>query len=440
MQKNLSLITKTLENLGISALNAMQLASVDAGIQGNDMVLLSPTGSGKTLGYLLPLLHHLDIEKEGIQALIIAPSRELAVQIEQVFRKMGTGHKVNCCYGGHPLKVEKNNLLQPPAVLVGTPGRIADHLKRNSFSPASIGTVVLDEFDKSLEFGFQEEMSSILNQLKNVKRRILTSATEALEIPDFTGITSPVVLNYLEKAPSQSLTVKKVVGVGNDKLDVLMRLIGKLGNEPTLVFCNHREAVERISGLLWDKGVAHGIFHGGMEQVDRERALIKFRNGSHHLLITTDLASRGLDIPEIKHIVHYQLPTVENVYIHRNGRTARMNALGSAYLVLSENEHPPKYLQAPPAVEELPASFVLPSEPRWVTLYIGGGKKDKINKTDIVGLLLQKGQLMKDDLGLIDVLDHTSYVAVNSIKVDSVARLIKNQPIKKKKLKIEISR
>lgn len=435
------MLEKALKNLQIASLNKMQLASLEAGKQSNDLILLSPTGSGKTLGFLLPVLLTLDAQKRGVQTLILAPSRELALQIEQVFRSMGTGFKVNCCYGGHSTKVEKNNLEHPPAVLIGTPGRIAFHIRNNSFDANTIATLVLDEFDKALEFGFQEDMSFIIQQLKKLNKRILTSATKMDKIPAFAGVTAPVEVNFLTDTPTQSkgLTLKVVQAEGKDKLDILIGLICKLGNKPSLIFCNHRDAVDRISSLLWDKGLAHGVFHGGMEQDDRERALIKFRNGSHKLLITTDLASRGLDIPEIESVIHYQLPHTEDVFIHRNGRTARMNSKGKAYLLLGDSEYVPKFIKETPGVETLPEKLTFPANSEWVTLYIASGKKDKINKVDIVGLLLQKGKLQKDELGLIEVLDYSSYAAVNSEKAESVVQLVKNERIKNKKVKIEIS-
>lgn len=436
------MLEKALKNLQIASLNKMQLATLEAAKQPNDLILLSPTGSGKTLGFLLPLLSTLSAQKVGVQTLILAPSRELALQIEQVFRSMGTGFKVNCCYGGHSTKVEKNNLEHPPAVLIGTPGRIAFHIRNSSFDVNTVSTLVLDEFDKALEFGFQEDMSFIIQHLKKLNKRILTSATKMEKIPSFAGITSAVEINYLTDTPTQSkgLTLKVVQAEGKDKLDILIGLICKLGNHASLVFCNHRDAVERISALLWDKGLAHGVFHGGMEQDDRERALIKFRNGSHKLLITTDLASRGLDIPEVENVIHYQLPHTEDVFIHRNGRTARMNAKGKSYLLLGETEHVPKFIKEKPVVETLPANLPLPANSEWVTLYIASGKKDKINKVDIVGLLLQKGKLQKEELGLIEVLDYSSYVAVSRPKAESVVQSVKNEKIKNKKVKIEISK
>ena len=438
MQKLSSTIQESLGKLGIEQLTAMQNEAIEACSGQRDVILLSPTGSGKTLGFLIPLIESFTPNQAGIQALILTPSRELALQIEQVFKKITPEYKVNCCYGGHATKIERNNLSHPPTLLIGTPGRIADHIRRGYVDTKGIKTLVLDEFDKMLEFGFQNEMVDIIGQL-SLKKRILTSATKAETIPLFTGITNPVEINYLSDEKPTGLEVKKVIANGKDKLDALYRLICTLGNAATLVFCNHREAVERISDLLYEKGLEHDIFHGGLEQEERERALIKFRNGSHRLLITTDLASRGLDIPEVKHIVHYQLPHNEEAYIHRNGRTARMTANGSAYLILGEEDYLPDFIDQNIEQQDISTSLPTPPLPELVTLYIGAGKKDKINKVDIVGLLLQKGGLLKEDLGLIEVLDYTSYVAINRKKSRETIKLLRNETLKRRKIKIEIS-
>ncbi len=439
MRINETELNKVLQNLNIETLNTMQLAALEADKKDQDFVLLSPTGSGKTLGFLLPVLNSLNASQAGIQALILTPSRELALQIEQVFRKMGSNYKVNCCYGGHDVAVEKNNLKHPPALLIGTPGRIADHLKRGRIDALSIKTLVLDEFDKSLEFGFQEDMGFIINELHSLKKRILTSATQAIEIPDFTGISNPITLNFLKDTPAQGLCLKSIKSEGTDKLDALFKLICKLGNDTSLVFCNHIDTVERISSLLKDKELIHDVFHGGLKQEDREKALIKFRNGSSKLLITTDLAARGLDIPEIKNIIHYQLPHKEDGFIHRNGRTARMNASGTSYLLLSENDFIPDYIKQKPIEEALGQNTKLPDFPDWATIYIGGGRKDKISKMDIVGLLLQKGNLLKEELGLIELQDFSAFAAVKRSKIRTTVELLKAEKLKKKKYKIEIS-
>jgi superfamily II DNA/RNA helicase len=433
------MIQQALQNLKIQALNPMQDAAITAAKKG-DVILLSPTGSGKTLAFLLPLLSLLNPEVQGVQALVLVPSRELALQIEQVFRNIGSGFKVNCCYGGHSLKIEMNSLSQPPAMLIGTPGRIAHHFRRESFGNENVATLILDEFDKSLEFGFQEDMAYIIRLLPDVKKRILTSATKMDDIPGFTGVRNPIRLDYLSNAAiTPDLKQKAVFSEPVDRLDALLALLCKISDKPTLVFCNHREAVDRISDRLYDGGLPHDIFHGGMEQDDRERALLKFRNGSHHILITTDLASRGLDIPEIEHVVHYQLPHNQEAFTHRNGRTARMHAKGTSYLMLSPNEKP-AYLAEMPEEEQLPDKIKIPALSPWATVYIAAGKKDKINKVDIVGLLLKKGELAKEDLGLIEVLDHSSYAAVKRNLIERTVSLVKNEKIKGRKIKIDISR
>lgn len=444
MQKN-NLSTDTiLSNLKIDALNEMQHASIEANENNDNIILLSATGSGKTLAYLLPVVQLLSPELKKVQALILVPSRELAIQIDEVFRKMTTGYKVTCCYGGHKRETEENNLKQSPAVIIGTPGRVADHIRRNNFELHEIATLVLDEFDKSLELGFQEEMSFIIGSLPSVKKRILTSATEAVGIPDFIGLKSPVRLNFLsavtEKDEADELVIMTIISPDKDKSETLFRLICMIGNKSMIVFCNHRESVERTSNLLKEKGIVNVFYHGGMEQQERESAMCKFKNGTSNVLVTTDLASRGLDIPDIKYIIHYHLPATADVYTHRNGRTARMEAGGKSVLILSEEEKLPAYITG--KVEEivLPEKLELPEKPKWSTLFIAAGKKDKVNKIDIVGFLSKMGHLKKDDIGLIEVKDFFSFVAIRKLKVGEVLELIKDEKIKNKKVKIAVAK
>ncbi|MBA3680586.1 MAG: DEAD/DEAH box helicase [Bacteroidetes bacterium] len=433
--------TKILSLFKIDALNKMQLQTIEAIAKPQDVVLISPTGSGKTLAFLLPLLEIFEKEKEGVQVLILVPTRELALQIEQVFKQMSTGFKVNTCYGGHDVKTEKNNLQQAPALLIGTPGRIAHHLRKQNLTTKDVHTLILDEFDKSLEAGFHEEMSFIIKSSARIKKRILTSATQLEEIPSFVGLKKHEELNYTENKQEvkEALKIKSVRVVGDDKLEALMLLISKIGNRSTMVFCNHRDAVNRISEQLEHYKVEHGFYHGGLEQQERERTLIKLRNGSTNLLITTDLAARGLDIPEIEAVIHYQMPTTEDAMIHRNGRTARMNAKGAVYFLLDVDDHLPPFLEIEPEEETLPSKFVAPKPGQWKTLYIGAGKKEKVNKIDVVGLLLQKGNLQKDDVGKIEVLDHMAYVAIKADKIVNTIKLIREEKIKNKKVKIQLS-
>jgi superfamily II DNA/RNA helicase len=439
MQKTTFSIENTLSNLQIEALNEMQQASLEANKTSNEVVLLADTGSGKTLAFLLPVTQLLE-KKSVTQALIIVPSRELALQIELVFKRMGTGFKITCCYGGHKRETEENNLLQAPELIVGTPGRLADHIRRGNITTTHIQNLVLDEFDKSLEQGFEDEMSFIIQSLPVVKKRILTSATEAVDVPPFVGLQDPVKINYLTGEKSPALAVQQVWSDDRDKSDTLFRLICKLGNRSTIIFCNQREFVEEASAFLKDKGITNVFYHGAMEQQERDSALCKFRNGSSNVLVTTDLAARGLDIPNIRYIIHYQLPATQESFTHRNGRTARMDASGTAILILAPHEHIPPYITPEPETIELPATPVLPQKPVWATLFISAGKKDKVNKVDIVGFLTNKGQLKKEDIGLIEVKDFFSFVGIRKSHASHTITLIKNEKIKNKKVKIDIAK
>ncbi|MDQ0107236.1 ATP-independent RNA helicase DbpA [Chitinophaga terrae (ex Kim and Jung 2007)] len=432
-----------LTNLKIDALNEMQEASLKANKEHKDVILLSATGSGKTLAFLLPVLERLDPANKKTQALIVVPSRELALQIEKVFRQMGTGYKVTACYGGHLRETEENNLIEAPAVIVGTPGRLGDHIRRENIKTDGIETLVLDEFDKTLELGFQEEVSFVVESLPHIKKHILTSATEAVEIPSFLELQEPAKLDFLPEdgITAPRLEIKQVLSPENDKVETLFRLICHLGNRSTIVFCNHRESVERTSKMLSEKGILNTFYHGAMEQRDRDVALTKFRNGTVNVLVTTDLAARGLDIPHIRYIIHFQLPHTEDSWTHRNGRTARMEASGTAIVMLAPDEKLMPYLSEEQVdTITLPEKAVLPEKPKWVTLFIGAGKKDKVNKIDIVGFLSKKGELKKDDIGLIEVKDFFSFAAVVRSKMSYTLELIKNEKIKNKKVKIDIAR
>ena len=449
MSENTKEYKKTSENLltesfldkfEITALNPMQEEAILAIRKKSDLVLLSPTGTGKTLAFLLPLIETLDANLEEIQLLILVPSRELAQQIEQVARQMGSGFKVNAVYGGRAGMLDKIDLKHRPAILIGTPGRIADRFRRDKFSLEFIKTLVLDEFDKSLEIGFQKEMEEIIEALPNVKQRILTSATNILQIPRFVGLHKPITVNFSDEGSSQ-LTIKTILSPEKDKLNTLLKALAYIGAKPGIVFCSFKEALERVSDFLTDNCIHHECFHGGMEQIDRERSLIKFRNGTSHILLATDLAARGLDIPEIKFILHYHLPPHEKEFTHRNGRTARMNRNGIAYILHWEGEELPDYIQeiAPEDLSIEAQEKVTHSSPiKWKTLYITGGRRDKISKGDVAGFFLKQGQLQKDQLGIIEVKQNYTYVGVHAAVAEKLVEKTNNRKLKTKKVRISL--
>ena len=424
-----------LAKLGITQLNPMQLATQEALAKSAHLILLSPTGTGKTLAFLLPLLLKLDPACEEVQLLILVPSRELAIQIEQVVRQMGTGFKVNAVYGGRAGSKDRMEIKHRPAVLVGTPGRVADHLRRGAFDTTFIQSLILDEFDKSLEIGFEGEMRDILYALPRVGRKILTSATQGVEIPSFVGLNAPLVLDFLTDKISQ-LQVKKVVSPTKDKLETLRQLLGQLGSKNGIIFCNFKDSIQRVSESLSDRGISHGIFSGGMEQIDRERSLIKFRNGTYPLLLATDLAARGIDVPELDFIIHYHLPLRAEEFIHRNGRTARMNSEGTAYILQYEKEPLPDFVGKPALEKLLPSALPAPSP--WSTLLISGGRKDKISKGDIAGLFLKQGGINAAELGAIELKVDCAFVAVKSAVLEQVLPKVNNQKLKEKKVRITV--
>lgn len=433
-------IAKILENLNIAAINEMQSKTLEAAKNKNNIILLSPTGSGKTLAFLLPIFEKLRDDVKDVQAIILVPSRELALQIEEVFKKMGTSFKINACYGGHSTKTELNNFSTPPSVLVGTPGRIAFHIRENSFETKNVTSYALDEFDKALEMGFQNDMDFIINSFRNINFRMLTSATSLKKIPEFTGIENPERINFIKAEEVQpDLTFRKVVSKSEEKLETVIKLVSKIGKDTVLIFCNHRDAVDRISETLTKKGVANGSFHGGLEQVDRERSLMKFRNKSSRVLITTDLAARGLDIPEIGHVIHYQIPDKEDAFIHRNGRTARMKAKGVVYVMVTSDEHF-EFIDPDMPIEDLSGKYKVENTTDFKTIYISAGKKDKVNKVDIVGYLIKTGGLNKEDIGLIEVKDTQAFVAVSSFKIKPLLASLENTKLKNKKVKIAIAK
>ncbi len=425
-----------LEKLGIQQLNPMQEEAMEVIAHNSSVVLLSPTGTGKTLAFLLPVLEVLNPEETNVQVLILVPSRELAIQIEQVTREMGSGYKANAVYGGRAFSKDKIELSHPPAILIGTPGRVADHIRRETFSVEAIKVLVLDEFDKSLETGFEAEMSEIILALPNLQKRILTSATEAELIPRFAGVRNPEYVNYLGEGKSE-LQVKVVESPSRDKLETLVSLLGKLKNEPGIIFCNFKDSIQKVSDNLNNKKVSHGCFHGGMEQKDRERALIKFRNGTHRLIIATDLAARGIDVPEIGYIIHYELPLKSEEFTHRNGRTARMHKKGTAYVLKWEKESLPDFIDFDSRDQQITQASDKPNV-RWQTLFISGGRKDKISKGDIAGLFLKQGNLEKEELGNIELKQDCAFVAVPAAKASALINELNNSRLKRKKVRVTL--
>jgi len=378
-------------------------------------------------------MEKLDPHKKEIQLLILVPARELALQIEQVIRKMGTGLKVNSVYGGHSSSKDKVNLQHRPAILVGTPGRVASHLKKNTFETESISYLVLDEFDKALEIGFENEMKEIVGALSGIKQRVLTSATQEIDIPAFVSLTKPQYINHLKES-SSLLQVRSIASPTKDKRSTLYQVLCSIGEQPGIVFCNFKDSIERVGSFLSQKGISYACFHGGMEQKDRELSLITFRNGTHRLLLATDLAARGIDVPEIGFVLHYHLPNKEHEFTHRNGRTARMCKGGTAYLLHWQEEELPEFVRNAEPIDFF--GKTRPPKTNWRTLFVSGGRKHKISKGDIVGLFVKQGKISGKQLGLIELKQDCAFVAVHKEVAAALAQKLNNRRLKKKKVRI----
>lgn len=435
---------KIINKLGIT-LNDMQNDTVHAILHSNkDVVVLSPTGSGKTLAYLLPVVELLDTTLDAVQAVVVLPGRELALQSATVLAGMGSGLRAMACYGGRPAMDEHRTMRQVrPQVVFGTPGRLNDHLDKGNIETSQVRFVVIDEFDKCLEMGFHDEMAALMGKLPADARRVLLSATDADSIPHFVNLGRSTRVDYLsddEQIPDR-ISIFSVHSPEKDKLATLSSLLLEQGDHSSIVFLNHRDAVERTGDYLRRLGFATSIFHGGLDQKMREHALYKFSNGSANILVSTDLASRGLDIPDVDNIIHYHLPETEEAYIHRVGRTARWQAEGRSFFVLGPEEHLPDYLHTATADHSpQPAAGAVPARPRMATVYIGKGKKDKISKGDILGFLCKKGGLENGEIGRIDVKDRYAYAAVAYPRLQELLDRVQGEKIKGVKTVVEAVR
>lgn len=434
------MINEILDKLGIVQ-NEMQLATMQAMLHGKkDVVVLSPTGSGKTFAYLLPLVQMLDVDNDKLQAVVVTPGRELALQSAEVLKGMKTGLRAMACYGGRPTMDEHRMIRQVcPQVVFGTPGRLNDHLGKKNLDTAGVKYLVIDEFDKCLEMGFQDEMSLLIEQLPNLGRRILLSATEAEAIPKFVNMGRVDRIDYTMnngQVPDR-VHIYKMESPQKDKLESLANLLLSFGDESSVVFLNYRDSVERTYEFLVNHGFAASFFHGGLEQQERERSLYKFSNGSTNILVSTDLAARGLDIPDIDNIIHYHLPESEDGYVHRVGRTARWDAHGKSFFLLGPEEKIPEYVDADVDTYVIPQELSEPAKPKMGTIYIGKGKKDKISKGDVVGFLCKIGKLQSSEIGKIDVNERYTFVAVVRTKLKQVLNLTVGHKIKGVKTVLE---
>ena len=424
-------IVDNLASLGFASMTAIQAQSLPAILDGKDVIAEGQTGSGKTAAFGLGILAKLEIKLFKVQALVLCPTRELAEQVANEIRRLARSTpnvKVVTLIGGSALRVQVNSLKNGAHIVVGTLGRIEDHLKKGTLVVERLTSLVLDEADRMLDMGFQKTLDNIVGALPIDRQTMMFSATfpEAIES----------IANRIMKAP-----FKASVSVNHDSVRVT-EYFYLVGSEPLrivalqllllehnfrtcVVFCNTRKDVQLVAGALKSSGFSAAALHGDMEQKDRDQALIRFANNSISILVATDVAARGLDIESLDKVINFQLPRELDVYTHRIGRTARAGKKGIASSLYVEQEllrieQLSTHLNREIKASELPAQALLeksPSRPEMSTLRIEGGKRQKLRAGDVVGALTRidtanSVDIGGDQIGKIQILENWTYVAI----------------------------
>lgn len=423
--------------LGIQTLNPMQTAMMATAPR--SALLIAPTGSGKTIAFAAAMLRALTKPSPAIKALVLAPSRELVLQIYSVVRPVARGYKTVALYGGHSFREEESSLSVTPDIVVATPGRLLDHIERRRLDLSHLEVMVIDEYDKLLELGFEQEMKSIVTRSRREATMILTSATEIAALPPYLHLSSPEIIKATPETEGRKGRVQRILVESPvaDKLDTLVDLLRSLPDGKAIVFVNYRDSATRVRDALRRAGIHAGLYHGALEQQERELAVDLLNNGSTPILVSTDLGSRGLDIDSVDYVIHYHMPMTSESWIHRNGRTGRQDADGAVYVITSENDTVPDYV-----VTDRPysptGSSPDPIRPHYFTLYFNLGKKEKISRGDIAGFIAKAGGIEGSAIGAINVADHSAIAAVKTDAAlpERLAATLSEQRLKGKKVRV----
>ena len=433
-------LLKTLNNLNFETMSDIQEKAINPILDGKDILAQSKTGSGKTLAFGLPLIMATDATSNAPQSIIITPTRELAEQIAVELRRVASykaNLKILTLYGGVPLRSQADSLAKGANILIGTPGRIQDHLAKETLTLESIKTLVLDEADRMLDMGFYDEIVKIGSNMPRAKQTLLFSATFPSNIEKLAKELLREPLSIKVDTIIEKGKIEELVYETDNKFKLLLSLIGSHKPDSLLVFCNTKAEVISLTDKLHAKGHSTIDIHGDLDQRDRNESVLLFSNGSKRILVATDVASRGLDIKNIELVINYDLPYDNEVYTHRIGRTGRAGAVGVAISLYeaSQSEKCSYIKSKAKQVDEkelrVDSSFKMVSQ--FDTLGINGGKKTKLRKGDILGTLCKEVGIDVADIGKIAVGDKISYVALNHKVVDRVHKALKKVKIKKKK-------
>jgi len=433
-------LLETLDSLGFTTMSEIQGKAINPILEEQDILAQSKTGSGKTLAFGLPCVMRTNTNNYKPQTIIITPTRELAEQIAVELRKIAAykpNLKILTLYGGVPLRAQAESLAKGAHILIGTPGRIQDHLAKETLTLESIKTLVLDEADRMLDMGFYDEIVKIGSNMPRTKQTLLFSATFPEKIEKLAKALLKQPLSIKVDTILESAKIDEIVYETSDKFRTLTALIQSYKPESLLVFCNTKAEVISLTDTLHQRGHSVIDIHGDLEQKERNESVIAFSNGSKRIMVATDVASRGLDIKDIELVINYDLPFDQEVYTHRIGRTGRADATGTAISLYAPNDSEKcAYITSSARIGQMKdlrvdSTFKMISE--YDTLCLNGGKKTKLRAGDILGTFCKEIGIDPKMIGKINITDTKSYVALHHTVIDKVFKALKKSTIKKKK-------
>jgi ATP-independent RNA helicase DbpA len=451
-------LVEVVRELGFEKMTEIQAKSIPLLLAGKDIVGQSKTGSGKTAAFTLPILEKLDLEMRDIQALILCPTRELCTQVAREARKLGRKHpglQVLILSGGQPMGPQVSALRRGVHVVVGTPGRVLDHLKRRTLDLHHVSTLVLDEADRMLDMGFEEQMEEILSATPKKRQTVFFSATFPKSIETMSRTYQRDAIRVtIEDASSAAPQIRhQFYETPTDaKLEALLWLLRQQQPESAIVFCNFKASVVELTDALSHSGVSVACLHGDLEQSERDRVMAKFRNRSTRMLVATDVAARGIDIADLDLVFNFEIPHKAETYVHRAGRTGRAGKRGLAISIGTEKETSRiraaeellgiqierKQLAAPEQLKAEARKKILETDAQMDTLFISGGRKDKVRPGDILGALTgEAGGLKASDIGKIEIHDRFSYVAISRRVSQHAFEKLKEGKIKGRRFRVE---
>jgi ATP-independent RNA helicase DbpA len=443
-----SAMLANLESLGYTSMTPIQTQALPVILDGKDIIAKAKTGSGKTAAFAIGLLDKLDVKQFSVQSLVLCPTRELADQVAKEIRRLARAThnvKVLTLCGGVSIGPQLGSLERGAHIVVGTPGRIVDHLGKGSLVLDQLRQLVLDEADRMLEMGFADALDQVLKACPLQRQTLLFSATypEAIQKISAHCQHNPVEVTVESLHSEQHIEQHfyELQG-GQEKSAAVKTLLAHFQPPASIIFCNTKQQCDEVCTELLAAGVSALALHGDLEQRDRDQVLVRFANKSCSVLVATDVAARGLDIKSLDAVINIELSRDPEVHVHRIGRTGRAGETGLALSVVAGNEMPrvnrlEDYLQQTIALEALPITQKDPAElqPQMVTLCIDGGRKDKLRPGDILGALTKDAGLAGEQIGKIDIFDFCAYVAVNRSIAKSALQHLQQGKLKGKKFK-----